>query len=310
MHDPVAYHLLPVEVWDRADPGRPLRVASLDDEGFIHLTHRMTDLVEVANAYYGSDPRPYLVLTIRLASLTSRWRYDGDERYPHVYGPLDRGAITEVRPIDRDANGTFIAIERSDPRQRPDLPALVGALASGGVEYVAVGSGGAALLGADLAPGDLDICIATDPANLDRLGTVLLALEARPRVSVPGWVTPEEAASWRPGRTAESLELLFETRHGDLDILFGSLAADGRTEVAYSMLLASAIGVDVGAVTVAVAAPEHLLASKLAARRPKDLRARTALERLVATVGGGGARDGEIGDAGVANRGVTDGRGR
>ena len=43
--------------------------------------------------------------------LTSAWRYDGDERYPHVYGPLDRSAITDVHPIERAADATFLRIE-------------------------------------------------------------------------------------------------------------------------------------------------------------------------------------------------------
>jgi uncharacterized protein (DUF952 family) len=282
VHDPVAYHLLPAEIWDAADPSAPLRVPSLETDGFVHLTHRMTDLVEVANAFYRDDPGLHVVLTVRLASLTSAWRYDGDDRFPHVYGRLDRGAITEVRPIDRADDGTFLPIERADPRKRPDIPALLGALDAAGVDFLVVGSGGAALLGAALDPGDLDVCVATDDANLDRVGVALRAVGARPRVSVPGWVTPEEAAAWRPERTPSSLELLFETRQGDLDILFASLGPERRGEIPYEELIGSSITIELAGRPVRVASPEHLLGSKLAARRPKDLRAREALERLVA----------------------------
>ena len=109
--DTIAYHLVPAAAWKAASPGEPFRAASLDDEGFIHLTHRASDLAEVANRYYRDDPRPYLALTLALDRLTSPWRYDGDERYPHVYGPLDRQAITEVTPIVRDADGTFLSVE-------------------------------------------------------------------------------------------------------------------------------------------------------------------------------------------------------
>jgi uncharacterized protein (DUF952 family) len=84
----------------------------------------MADLVEVANGYYREDPRPFVVLTIALRWLTAPWRYDGDERYPHVYGPLDRAAITEVRPIARDANDVFHPIERPDLRVRGELERL------------------------------------------------------------------------------------------------------------------------------------------------------------------------------------------
>jgi uncharacterized protein (DUF952 family) len=282
VNNPVAYHLIPAATWAGADPTVPLHPASLDDEGFVHLTHRMTDLVEVANALYPNDPRPHVVLTVRLASLTSPWRYDGDERYPHIYGPLDRGAITEVRPIPRTADGTFLPIERPDPRQRPDLPALLRALVDGGVRFVVTGSGGAALLGADLLPGDLDVCVAADEQNLERLGAVLIGLGARPRVWVPGWMSADEADGWRPDRTVESFDHLFGTVHGDLDVVFGSPAADGRGDTTHDGLLSAASTIEVDGRSVAIASPGHLLESKLASRRPKDLRARAALERLVA----------------------------
>lgn len=106
----IAYHLVPEDVWAAAPRDEPFRVASLAEEGFVHLTHGMADLVDVANAYYRDDQRPFVVLTIALGSLFSPWRYDGDERYPHVYGPLDRPAITEVRPIVRDEDGAFLSI--------------------------------------------------------------------------------------------------------------------------------------------------------------------------------------------------------
>ena len=119
----IAYHLVPAASWDAAPDDRPFRPASLDREGFVHLTHRLVDLVEVANALYRDPPGPHLVLTVALDRLRAPWRYDGDERYPHVYGPLDRAAITEVRPIPRDTTGAFIGFERPDgwrAANRPD----------------------------------------------------------------------------------------------------------------------------------------------------------------------------------------------
>jgi uncharacterized protein (DUF952 family) len=111
LKNPLAYHLAPAAAWEATPPGQPFRAASLVAEGFIHLTHRMEDLVEVANLFYRDDPGEHVVLTIALDALTSPWRYDGDARYPHVYGPLDREAITEVRPIDRAADGTYLPLD-------------------------------------------------------------------------------------------------------------------------------------------------------------------------------------------------------
>jgi uncharacterized protein (DUF952 family) len=110
----IAYHLVPAAAWDAAPADRPFHPASLDTEGFVHLTHRMADLVDVANGLYRDEPGPHLVLTIALDLLNVPWRYDGDARYPHVYGPLDRAAITEVRPIPRDAAGAFVRFPGAD----------------------------------------------------------------------------------------------------------------------------------------------------------------------------------------------------
>ncbi|MEO8468352.1 MAG: DUF952 domain-containing protein [Chloroflexota bacterium] len=104
----MAYHLIPVaEHGEHADDA-PVRPHSLAVEGFVHLTHRMDDLVDVANAFYRDEPGPHVVLTIDLDRLSSQWRYDGDERFPHVYGPLDREAIIAVEAMRRAPDGAFL----------------------------------------------------------------------------------------------------------------------------------------------------------------------------------------------------------
>ena len=278
--DPIAYHLVPVEVWAAAPPDKPFRAASLEDEGFIHLTHRMVDLVEVANRFYRGDPRPFVVLTIARRWVTAPWRYDGDDRYPHVYGPLDRASVTEVRPIERDPDGTFHAIERPDNRMRPDIPALLAHLVDAGVEFVVVGSAGAALLGADVAPGDLDICPDLGRSNLERLAEALATIDARPRMGIPGWITEEERAAYRPEPTLESLDFDFDTLLGDLDLIVRPLGPRPTDALSYADLIAEATFVAVDGRRVPVAAATDLIGSKLGAGRPKDLRVRAELEGL------------------------------
>jgi uncharacterized protein (DUF952 family) len=124
----IAYHLTPAAAWTAATAavlatswpaasaaadGEPFRPASLETEGFVHLTHRMADLVDVANLFYRDEPGPHVVLTVVLGRLGAPWRYDGDARFPHVYGPLDRAAIVEVRTMERGATGTFVGPGRS-----------------------------------------------------------------------------------------------------------------------------------------------------------------------------------------------------
>ena len=194
--------------------------------------------------------------------------------------PLDRAAITEVRPIPRENDGTFRPIERPDNRLPPDIPGLLARLLDAGVDFVVVGSAGAALLGADVEPGDLDISPDLDPANLARLAAVLGELDARPRMGVPGWITEEErAVAARP--TLEALDYDFDTSLGDLDLIVRPLGPKPSDDLAYAALIGSARPVAVGGRVVRVADAEHLVASKLGARRPKDLRVREELERIV-----------------------------
>ncbi len=109
MREPVAYHLIPVADLDEYADDDPVRPHSLAVEGFVHLTHRMDDLIDVANAFYREEPGPHVVLTINLDRLSAPWRYDGDDRFPHVYGPLDRDAVTSVDAISRGPDGVFLA---------------------------------------------------------------------------------------------------------------------------------------------------------------------------------------------------------
>jgi uncharacterized protein (DUF952 family) len=104
-------HLVPAAVWAALADDAPLRPASLDDEGFVHCTTGADEMVATANRHYRADPRAFVVLTVDLARVTAPWRYDSaDTRYPHVYGELPRDAIVRAEPIQRAADGAFVAI--------------------------------------------------------------------------------------------------------------------------------------------------------------------------------------------------------
>ena len=106
------YHLTPEAWWSAADPTEPLGAPSLADEGFIHCTTGHDEMVATANRHYRDDPRPFVVLTVDLESVSSPVRIEDNRGiYPHVVGPIDREAILEVRPMPRDADGTFLPFE-------------------------------------------------------------------------------------------------------------------------------------------------------------------------------------------------------
>jgi len=109
---PRTYHIVPAERWVSADPGRPYEAASLVEAGFVHCTDGREELLATANRHLADDPRPFLVLTLELDKVASPWRYDvPDSLYPHIYGPIDRGAIVRVTPLERDADGHFVHFE-------------------------------------------------------------------------------------------------------------------------------------------------------------------------------------------------------
>lgn len=107
----LAFHLVSENWYHRQPTSEPYLPQAYPLDGFVHLTHGEHEVMEVGNNFYMNDPRPYLLLTIDLDRVTSEVRYDDPERrYPHVYGPIDREAITEVREVYRAPIGLFLAI--------------------------------------------------------------------------------------------------------------------------------------------------------------------------------------------------------
>ncbi len=102
-------HLVARDPWAASDTGQPYRHPSLETEGFIHCTDGAAEMARTANRHYADDARPFVVLTIDLDRVGSPWRYDDPgSPYPHVYGPIERSAIVETRPMPRSADGTFL----------------------------------------------------------------------------------------------------------------------------------------------------------------------------------------------------------
>jgi uncharacterized protein (DUF952 family) len=105
-------HLVARDAWearDAADAAALYVHPSLETEGFIHCTDGDEAMAATANRHYATDPREFVVLTVDLDRTGSPWRFDQpDVPYPHVYGPIERAAILEVRSMPREADGTFL----------------------------------------------------------------------------------------------------------------------------------------------------------------------------------------------------------
>jgi predicted nucleotidyltransferase len=144
----------------------------------------------------------------------------------------------------------------------PDLRAdeILQRLTARGVDFVVVGGIAAVLHGSARNTFDLDICFATDRANLDALGDVLVGLDARLRG------VADEVPFVPDGEALRKVELLtLSTSAGNLDLLAVPPGAPP-----YQRLRRNAARFDLGGFTVNVASIDDLIAMKATAGRPKD----------------------------------------
>ena len=104
------FHLVRSTDWAAADPLEPWAPASLAGEGFIHCTDGLAAMVDTANRFYAAEAGDFLLLTVDLDAVGVPWRFDEPGRpYPHIYGPMPRAAILDVRQMPRRADGLFVA---------------------------------------------------------------------------------------------------------------------------------------------------------------------------------------------------------
>lgn len=154
------------------------------------------------------------------------------------------------------------------PEFRPQE--LLRRLVAGDVDFVVVGGIAAVVHGSAAITRDLDITYAPDTDNLERLGRVLVSLDARLR-----GVT-DDIPFVPDGRTLHRTRVLtLDTPDGWLDLL---AQPDGSP--IYEQLVARALQTEVAGVTVRVASLDDLIAMKKAAGRPKDLVAVEELEAI------------------------------
>jgi len=97
----IVYHIVLPEDW-ATFTGDLYSAASLETEGFIHCSFA-EQLDAVIERYYSEAPS-IIVLQIETDRLISRMVKEpstNNEIYPHIYGPVNRGAIVSAteRPV-------------------------------------------------------------------------------------------------------------------------------------------------------------------------------------------------------------------
>ena len=85
------------------------RGVSLSEQGFIHASTE-SQVAFVANAYY-KGVAGLVLLVIDAARLTAPLQYDdvpgSDEPFPHIYGPLNTGAVIATVSLEAGPDGVF-----------------------------------------------------------------------------------------------------------------------------------------------------------------------------------------------------------
>jgi len=133
-------------------------------------------------------------------------------------------------------------------------------LARAGIDFVVVGGVAIVVQASPRFTRDLDICYATDKANLVRLGSLLVSINAMVRgIDEDMRFVPDA----RMLRRNQMLTLI--TREGDLDLLVDPPGSPG-----YAALRRRADVIELAGASVRIASVEDLISMKRAAGRPQD----------------------------------------
>ncbi|WP_106396838.1 DUF952 domain-containing protein [Actinocorallia populi] len=99
------FHITTRAAWDSVTETTPYAMSTLDktlaEEGFIHCSATQDQVARVLSRHYQGVPG-LLLLTIDPRRLDVRFEPapdSPDELYPHLYGPLPKSAVIEVRPL-------------------------------------------------------------------------------------------------------------------------------------------------------------------------------------------------------------------
>lgn len=107
----ITYHLAIVEEWTAQKDSGSYKPGAFEADGFIHCTNGLDQLVTVANMFYENSPEPRTVLVLDMNKVESDMRYDDpDERFPHIYGPLNPSAVITELPVKRQEDGRFVQL--------------------------------------------------------------------------------------------------------------------------------------------------------------------------------------------------------
>lgn len=107
MREDLIFHLLREQDLKTRQERDGYRPPSLEEEGFIHCSTG-SQVEATANRLFRGE-RKLLLLVIGVSSLDSDLKYEevDGESFPHIYGPVNPGAILDKIPLRPDEEGLF-----------------------------------------------------------------------------------------------------------------------------------------------------------------------------------------------------------
>jgi uncharacterized protein len=115
------WHLMPLSQW-RTAAGREWVPGTREAAGFVHASPDEPVTLAVAGLLYGQPGEPIVALALNEAALSAPVRYEPPDPapppgvpagtlFPHIYGPVEMAAVSEVRYLRRDAGGRCTGLE-------------------------------------------------------------------------------------------------------------------------------------------------------------------------------------------------------
>ena len=101
------FHLANKDAWETAKPTGEYAAPSLAEEGFIHCSKDIPQLLKVSARLYSGDTN-LLVLDVDLDKLESPIKEEpskSGEIYPHIYGMLNASAVVRERVLKVGPDG-------------------------------------------------------------------------------------------------------------------------------------------------------------------------------------------------------------
>jgi hypothetical protein len=115
------WYLIPLSQW-RSDPGSEYVPGTREAAGFVPAWPDEQTTLAVASALYGQAGEPLLALALSESALSAPVRYEAGDlaplpgvpagtRFPRVYGPVEKAAVTGIRYLRRDPGGYYTGLE-------------------------------------------------------------------------------------------------------------------------------------------------------------------------------------------------------